>query len=299
MIMENSMDNTFQFDPPEPLEGEGLPEGSGLFEAIEREDGLENLGMFEAVERDEDPESFGVFNTLAWEDAQESAGIPEGMEGAGIEAMEVAGYLPDPPLGISPPIGTLPPVTPVPPIGTLPPVRPVPPIGTLPPARPVPPIGTLPPVRPVPPIGTLPPVRPVPPIATLPRPPLPAPVPRPPVVIPPATSACPARYIRATVPFGWDFSNILIHYGVSFDALQNANPRVNLSALRAGQVLCVPPSGSRGLCTGNASTHIVERSENLGAIARRYRTTVAALLRANPNLAPQDFIPGRVICIPG
>lgn len=143
-------------------------------------------------------------------------------------------------------------------------------------------------------------VAPTPPIAAPPADPIrPIVTSAPPIAILPS-SQCPADHVRITVPNGWDFGNILIRYGVSYDALQNANPSVSIDSLRAGQVLCVPPSGSRGLCTNDQGfTYIVERSDTLDSIARRYRTTTSRLLRANPNLAPQDFITGRVVCIPG
>ncbi|MCL1964318.1 MAG: LysM peptidoglycan-binding domain-containing protein [Firmicutes bacterium] len=101
------------------------------------------------------------------------------------------------------------------------------------------------------------------------------------------------------MPAGQTFPNILIRHGVSFGALQSANPGVNLTALRGGQILCVPPSGTRGLCPScNGITHTISRNETIDGIARHYRTTLANILRGNPNLAPQDFTVGRTICIP-
>ncbi|GHU83118.1 hypothetical protein FACS1894196_2480 [Clostridia bacterium] len=134
--------------------------------------------------------------------------------------------------------------------------------------------------------------KPMPPPAVTP----PAP---PPVVTPPAP-ACPPNHQTITVPGGWDWGHILLRYTISYDALCRANPGVNLDALCAGQALCIPPSGCRGLCEeAGMFTHIIERSDSLASLARRFRVTEARILRANPHLAPCDFVAGRVICVPG
>ena len=101
------------------------------------------------------------------------------------------------------------------------------------------------------------------------------------------------------MPHGWSFYNILVRYGVSYDALARANPGFDLEALSGGQVIYIPPVGSRGLSDDSGySTHIVERFETLDSISRKYRVSTASLLKTNPNLAPHDFIAGRVILVP-
>lgn len=106
-------------------------------------------------------------------------------------------------------------------------------------------------------------------------------------------------YTMITMPQGWSFYNILVRHGVSYDALQRANPGMDLDALTPGQTVYVPPGGSRGLTEDSAmGTHIVERLETLDSISRKYRVSTANLLKANPNLAPHDFIAGRVILVP-
>jgi len=106
-------------------------------------------------------------------------------------------------------------------------------------------------------------------------------------------------YTTMTMPHGWSFYNILVRYGVSYDALQRANPGVDLEALAGGQAIYVPPAGSRGLTDERGfETHIVERFETLDSISRKYRVSTANLLKNNPNLTPHDFIVGRVILVP-
>ena len=52
----------------------------------------------------------------------------------------------------------------------------------------------------------------------------------------------------------------------------------------------LPPHGGR--------SHVVRQGEQLWRIARRYRTTVEALLRANGLQSPAEIAPGKVLVIP-
>ncbi len=115
----------------------------------------------------------------------------------------------------------------------------------------------------------------------------------------PSLTPCPTSNIRVTVPTGWDCAQILRRYNVSYQALADANPRASIDALTSGQLLCVPPSGSRGLCDGvDLSTYTMKSSDTLESIARQYGIRACDLLRANRNLAPSDFCSGRTICVP-
>lgn len=115
----------------------------------------------------------------------------------------------------------------------------------------------------------------------------------------PVQPVCPEHHTLMRIPSGWTFYNILMRYGISYEALGKANPGMDLINLVPGQMICIPPAGSRGLSMDrNLGTHIVERSDTLDTIARRYRVSAAYLLQINPNLAPDDFIAGRVVCVP-
>lgn len=115
----------------------------------------------------------------------------------------------------------------------------------------------------------------------------------------PIQQTIPADCTRMAMPPGWNFYNILMRYGISYEALRKANPGVDIDTLVSGQMICIPPPGSRGVSQDNThGTHIVERSDSLETIARRYRVSAAYLLQINPNLAPDDFTAGRVVCVP-
>ncbi len=112
----------------------------------------------------------------------------------------------------------------------------------------------------------------------------------------PSTRTCPSNYSRVTVPYGWDYGNILIRYGVSYEALQSANPGVNIAQIYPGLSICVPPPASTGAFAGGWG-YTMRGNDSLDSVARRFNTTVNALLRANPAMAPQDFIAGRSISV--
>lgn len=98
-----------------------------------------------------------------------------------------------------------------------------------------------------------------------------------------------------TVADGETAEDILQAADISLKTLAAANPGVDLDALDAGTMLCVP--GENQPC-GNARFYRVEEGGNLEALALMLDVSVAALLRANPCLAPSDFKGGTVISLP-
>ena len=88
----------------------------------------------------------------------------------------------------------------------------------------------------------------------------------------PPPPQCPAGSSAHTVTRGQTFVDILVLYNISYAALTQANPTANLNALQIG--------------------------DTLSTMATRFTTTIGAILMANPTLAPTDFAPGRIICLP-
>ncbi|MBQ3157301.1 MAG: LysM peptidoglycan-binding domain-containing protein [Clostridia bacterium] len=110
----------------------------------------------------------------------------------------------------------------------------------------------------------------------------------------PGAVVCPqgSRYVLRP---GETAADVQLRADINRYTLESANPSVNLEQLTAGQTLCVP--------AGNApcpapSTYILQAEETLESAALRLNTSLAALLRANPCLAPSDFTAGRCIFIP-
>lgn len=109
---------------------------------------------------------------------------------------------------------------------------------------------------------------------------------------------CPDGQTVHTVTRGQSFTDILVLYNISYAALQQANKDVNIGSLQVDQTLCIPPTGSRGTCASGIPPHLLATGDTLSVLAARYQTSVSAILATNATMAPTDFIPGRLICLP-
>ena len=106
----------------------------------------------------------------------------------------------------------------------------------------------------------------------------------------PDISVCPESD-RYTVLQGETAADVQLKKDVNRRTLETANPDVNLDALQAGQVLCVPenqPCETR-------ETYTLGKDETMETAALLLNVSLSALLRANPCLAPSDFKQG--VCI--
>lgn len=94
---------------------------------------------------------------------------------------------------------------------------------------------------------------------------------------------------------GQTVADIQIRNLVSRHTLETANPDVDLDTLRVGQTICIPTENVP--CT-LPDTYTLQPTETLEAVAVNFNLPVAAILRANPCLAPQDFEPGVTVVLP-
>ena len=109
----------------------------------------------------------------------------------------------------------------------------------------------------------------------------------------PDISFCPESD-RYTVLQGETAADVQLKKDVNRHTLETANPDVNLDALQAGQVLCVPEN--QACPPGN--TYTLDKDETMETVALLLNVSLSALLRANPCLAPSDFKQGACINIP-
>jgi len=119
------------------------------------------------------------------------------------------------------------------------------------------------------------------------------------------TTAAPASGAH-TVASGETVSAIAKRYGTTVAAITSANGLDSRAFIRVGQTLTVP--GASGATTAAAATaapaaaggaHTVASGETVSAIAKRYGTTVAAVVSAN-GLDSRAFIRvGQTLTIPG
>jgi len=110
--------------------------------------------------------------------------------------------------------------------------------------------------------------------------------------------SCPVGSSAYTVQPGQSVVDVMLASNVSLRALREYNEDIRLTALRPGDVLCVPPGGDRGLCENGGPVYRLQEGDTLDEIASLNGTTVEQLLRLNPNLLPSDFSAGQVICLP-
>lgn len=111
--------------------------------------------------------------------------------------------------------------------------------------------------------------------------------------------SCPIGSAAYVVQAGQSVTDVLVNRNISVRALRQYNDGVRLTDLRAGDTLCVPESGDRGLCDDGAAAYQVKEGDTLSSIAQAYGATELTMLRLNPNLLPTDFsTPGQVLCLP-
>jgi len=110
--------------------------------------------------------------------------------------------------------------------------------------------------------------------------------------------SCPVGSAAYTVQPGQSVVDVMLASNVSLRALREYNEDIRLTALRPGDVLCVPPGGDRGLCENGGPVYRIQEGDTLEEIAALNASTVEQILRLNPNLLPSDFVAGQVICLP-
>ena len=106
--------------------------------------------------------------------------------------------------------------------------------------------------------------------------------------------ACPANR-RTVVQLDQTAEELQLKYGLSRYTLQQANPTVDLGMITAGDTLCIPEDN---VPCPVPQTYTLKADDTIETAAMALRVPVAALLRANPCLAPGDFAGGITIRVP-
>jgi spore coat assembly protein SafA len=125
----------------------------------------------------------------------------------------------------------------------------------------------------------------------------PAPRPRP-VPGPFSDAECPGGQSYRVVS-GDTMFNIAQRFGISLDALAQANPQIaDPNRIYPGQEICIPGPGGQIPCS-DGMNYTVIAGDTLFDIARRNGVMLSDLIAANPQITDPDRIfPGQVICIP-
>lgn len=88
-------------------------------------------------------------------------------------------------------------------------------------------------------------------------------------------------------------------YGVSVDAIAQANNISNRNMLRVGQELIIPGVTAREAAAARGEIHVVQTGESLLGIAVQYGVTVEEILVANDINNPDAIFEGQELIIPG
>ncbi|MEO8245636.1 MAG: LysM peptidoglycan-binding domain-containing protein [Chloroflexota bacterium] len=123
------------------------------------------------------------------------------------------------------------------------------------------------------------------------------------VAVVPAAPVTPAATVHVVAP-GEHLTGIARRYGTTIAALVAANNISNPSFIRVGTQLTVPgsaaaPGAAAAPAVAAPRVHQVAAGENLTRIARRYGTTVAAIVAANGIGNPSFVRIGARLTIPG
>jgi len=110
----------------------------------------------------------------------------------------------------------------------------------------------------------------------------------------PAQAQEPVHIVQA----GETLSSIAARYGVSAQALAQANQLTNRDWIYVGQRLRIPSQGTSASAGGPAGYHVVSYGESLTAIAWKYGVSVEDLVRANGLPNPNFVFAGQRLVIP-
>jgi polysaccharide biosynthesis protein PslG len=117
-----------------------------------------------------------------------------------------------------------------------------------------------------------------------------------------AQEATPATGVTYVVQPGDNLYRIAIRYGVSVDALVEANELTNSSVIFVGQTLQIPGVSATTVPTTAPSIattdYTIQRGDSLNALAAQFNTTVDVLLTLNNLSDPNRIFVGQVIQVP-
>ena len=108
----------------------------------------------------------------------------------------------------------------------------------------------------------------------------------------------PFGYTSGIVQNGQTFTDLLLQHNVSYQAMRSANPSLPTTRLSPGTFYCVPPSGSRRLCPTGSQSYVMGEFEDLNTLSELFSVSPGVFLTLNTQLAPGDFVAGRVVCVP-
>lgn len=110
----------------------------------------------------------------------------------------------------------------------------------------------------------------------------------------PAAAQEPVHIVQA----GETLTSIAARYGISTQALAQANQLTNRDWIYVGQRLRIPSQGNAASAGPSSSVHVVNYGESLSSIAWKYGVSVEDLVRANGLPNPNFVFAGQRLVIP-
>lgn len=107
---------------------------------------------------------------------------------------------------------------------------------------------------------------------------------------------CPSGTRPYTITAGDNLFLIAQRFNTTVQSILAANPGIAPERLYIGQVICVPQA--QPTCPPGSTTYVIRSGDTLTNIARRFNTTVQAILTANPGIIPENLYIGQEICVP-
>ncbi|MCL6560644.1 MAG: LysM peptidoglycan-binding domain-containing protein [Firmicutes bacterium] len=115
------------------------------------------------------------------------------------------------------------------------------------------------------------------------------------IPVPPMPGPCPGGFLYE-IKAGDTYFSLARRFGITVGALIAANPGVDPDRLMIGQEICIPAPVPPPPCPGG--TYTIRPGDTFFSLARRFGTTVDALIAANPGVDPDRLQIGQVICLP-
>ncbi len=105
---------------------------------------------------------------------------------------------------------------------------------------------------------------------------------------------CPYGSIPYIIQSGDTLFALAVRFNTTVNAILALNPGIIPERLFIGQTLCIP----QPTCPSGTEIYVIKGGDTIALLAKRFNTTVSAILDVNPGIVPERLFIGQEICIP-